>query len=464
MMRPGPPSKYATSEATKGGADWHGGKGPAILGDLRDPRARHRRRGLLRGGPAQAPPGGGPRGRPPTGPGRGRHRPQRRSRRLPHGARHGHPAQHRHGAQPGRRPADAHAVPGRPDRARRATCSPRSIRARSRCSSRRPRGSSRRTRPRWHNARVDLERYRTLVKGGFIPQQQLDTQAARSPSSRRHPDRPGPDRQRRLQLTYCASPRRSPAASASAWSIPATSSTPPMPNGLVVITQLQPIAVVFTIPEDNLPPVLAAARAGGSHRGRRLRPRRQTKLASGVLVAVDNQIDPTTGTVRLKAVVRQRRRRAVPESVRQRAPAGRHAPATRCSCRPRRSSAAPQGTFVYVVKPDKTVELRKVTLGPERGRRHRRCASGVAAGEPSSCDGVDKLRARQRRSRVRARPTRERPGRRAQAHMNPSRAFILRPVATSLLMVAIAARRASSPTASCRSRRCRRSTTRRSRC
>ena len=73
-------------------------------------------------------------------------------------------------------------------------------------------------------------------------------------------------------------------------------------TGLLVVTQLQPIAVIFTLPEDQLPEVLKLTRGGSSWRWRRMTGRRTTHLASGSLLTVDNQIDTTTGTVKAKAV------------------------------------------------------------------------------------------------------------------------------------------------------------------
>ena len=114
----------------------------------------------------------------------------------------------------------------------------------------------------------------------------------------------------------------------------------------------------------------------------------------------------------------------------------------------------PQGTFVYVVKPDQTVEVRPVTLG-RRPRPTASIATGLAPGEQVVIDGVDKLRAGQHGAGA------QRGGRRERAahtrRMNPSRPFILRPVATVAADGRASCWPASSPTGSCRSRRCRRS-------
>ena len=73
-------------------------------------------------------------------------------------------------------------------------------------------------------------------------------------------------------------------------------------TGIVIITQLQPIAVLFNLAEENLPQVLARLREGASLSGRGVEPRQHVKIATGRLTAVDNQIDQTTGTAKLKAV------------------------------------------------------------------------------------------------------------------------------------------------------------------
>ena len=74
------------------------------------------------------------------------------------------------------------------------------------------------------------------------------------------------------------------------------------PNGMAVINQLQPITVVFTIPQDDIARVQKQINAGRKRGGRRLRSRLQNKLATGTLMAIDNQVDVATGTVRLKAI------------------------------------------------------------------------------------------------------------------------------------------------------------------
>ena len=258
------------------------------------------------------------------------------------------------------------------------------------------------------NARMDLERYRTLVKGGFIPQQQMDTQAsavAQLAASIKADQ--GQIDSIRLQLTYTRINAPITGRAGLRLVDPGNMIHANDAGGLVVLAQVEPIAVVFTIPQDNLPPVLARQRAGGPIAVDAFDREGRTKLATGILVAVDNQIDAGTGTVKLKAsfvngdgslfpnqfvnarilVDSLRGAVLVPNEAIQR---------------------GAQGPFVYVVKPDKTVELRKVTPGPSEGGVTA-VREGVAAGDALIVDGADRV---QERSRVE--PTsRERPAARA---------------------------------------------------
>ena len=150
-------------------------------------------------------------------------------------------------------------------------------------------------------------------------------------------------------------------------------------NGIVVITQLQPIERhVHRFPRKRAARDEAAAGRRDAA-GRGLGPRAEEKLATGRLLTVDNQIDTATGTVKLKARVPQRRRRALPEPVRQRAHAASRRRRRDARSRRRRSSAARPGTFVYVVKDD----------GPSRCAGEARRREGET---PSSTSGVRRAR------------------------------------------------------------------------
>ena len=258
------------------------------------------------------------------------------------------------------------------------------------------------------NARMDLERYRTLVKGGFIPQQQMDTQASAVAQlgASIQADQ-GQIDSIRLQLTYTRINAPITGRAGLRLVDPGNMIHANDPGGLVVLAQVEPIAVVLTIAQDNLPPVLARQRAGGPIAVDAYDREGRTKLATGILVAVDNQIDATTGTVKLKASFTNSdgslfpnqfvNARILVDSLRGAVLVPNEA-----------IQRGAQGPFVYLVKPDKTVELRKVTPGPSEGGVTA-VREGVAAGDALIVDGADRV---QERSRVE--PTsRERPAARS---------------------------------------------------
>lgn len=246
------------------------------------------------------------------------------------------------------------------------------------------------------NARLDLERYRTLVKGGFVPQQQLDTQASTVSqlAAAIKADQGNVDAIR-LQLTYCRilAPitGRAGLRLVDAGNMVHAND----PGGLVVLTQVEPIAVVFTIPQDNLPAVLARQRGVGSITVEAFDREGRTRLASGTLLAVDNQIDQGTGTVRIKASFENANGVLYPNQfVNARVLVDTLKGVVLV---PNESiQRGSQGPFVYAVKPDKTVELRKVALGPTEGGVTA-VREGVATGDALIVDGADKV---QERSRV----------------------------------------------------------------
>ncbi len=153
------------------------------------------------------------------------------------------------------------------------------------------------------NARLDLTRYETLAKTDAIPEQQLDTQRSlvRQDEGAVENDR-GLLESIRVQLAYCRITSPIGGRVGLRQVDPGNIVHAADANGLVVITQLQPIAVIFTIPEDSIPAGARPDRARHAGSGGRLRPRAAAQaLASGTLLTIDNQVDPTTGTVKLKA-------------------------------------------------------------------------------------------------------------------------------------------------------------------
>ena len=243
-----------------------------------------------------------------------------------------------------------------------------------------------------NNANLDLTRYQTLAAQGVIPRQQLDTQAA---TVRQFDGVIRADEAQissaRLNLTYCRitaplTGRVGLRLADVGNMIHATD-----PNGLVVITQVQPIAVLFTIPEDSLSQVLKKVRSGEHLSVEAYDRSGQTKIADGRVSTIDNQIDQTTGTSRLKAVFDNKDNTMFPNqfvNVRLLVEMKNDKiliPAVAIQ-------RGPQGTFVYVVNPDQTVDVRQVTVGIIEGTQAS-IDNGLSDREQVVVDGVDKLRA-----------------------------------------------------------------------
>ena len=242
------------------------------------------------------------------------------------------------------------------------------------------------------NARLDLERYKVLAAQDSIPKQQLDTQAATvGQSEGALKTDQGQVDAARLNLVY-------------------TRITAPLSgrvglrlvdagnmihaadvNGLVVITQVQPIAVLFTLPEDQVNVV-----RGKLHQGQKLPVDAfdrdlKHKLATGELATLDNQIDTTTGTLKLKAIFANADDALFPNQF----------------VNPRllidtfkgvvlvpnaAIQRGTQSTFAFVVKEDQSVEVRPVEVRLTEGDTTA-ISKGLAAGEVVVTEGVDKLQA-----------------------------------------------------------------------
>ena len=162
------------------------------------------------------------------------------------------------------------------------------------------------------------------------------------------------------------------------------------PNPLLVITQVRPIAVLFTLPEDNLPTVAQHMRQGTLPVEAYSRDD-QTKLATGTLLTIDNQIDQTTGTGKLKAMFDNPDGALWPNQfVNVRLLLETHKDTTVIPSVAVQNG--PQGSYVFVVKPDKTVDVRQVSVSFTQNNVAS-IASGIAAGDVVVIDGQDKLKA-----------------------------------------------------------------------
>ena len=241
------------------------------------------------------------------------------------------------------------------------------------------------------NARIDVERYRGLYAQDSIAKQQVDTQEAlvRQYEGTVKFDQ-GQIDNAKLQLVY--STITAPVGGRLGLRLvdPGNIVRASDASGLVVIAQLQPIAVVFTIPQDSLPEVLKRLRAGSPLPVEAYNREQKTRLATGKLLTVDNQIDPTTGTIKLKAQFLNEDGNLFPNqfvNVRLQLDTLRGATLVPAAAVQRGA----QGTFVYVLKDDRTVALRPVKTGASEGESVA-IESGVAPGETVVVDGSDRLR------------------------------------------------------------------------
>ena len=240
------------------------------------------------------------------------------------------------------------------------------------------------------NARLDLGRYQTLFKEDAVSRQQLDTQAATvNQLEGTIKTDEAQVANARLNLAYSRITSPIPGRVGLRLVDRGNMVHASDPSGLVVITQLQPIAVVFTLPADQLPPVMAGMAHGSRLRVEAWDRERKKMLDVGSLEAVDNQVDDNTGTVRLKSVFTNEgyglfsnqfvNARLLVDTL--------HGAVIVPTAALQRS---PQGTYVWVVKPDSTVDMRTVEVAHTEGE-DTAVRTGVAAGEPVVTDGVDNL-------------------------------------------------------------------------
>ena len=241
-----------------------------------------------------------------------------------------------------------------------------------------------------NDAQVNLKRYDALWNAGVIAKQQYDTQGAQVGQFEGtiEADKAAIESARlNLQFTKITAPiagriglRQVDVGNI----VHATDQTP-----MAVITQMQPIAVLFTIPADQLPQVLVKLRAGAHLPVEAYDRADQVKIATGTLETVDNQIDPNTGTSRLKAVFSNENEVLFPQQF--------------VNCRllldikhgvvivpVAAVQRGPQGAYVWVVGSDGTAAMRTVTLGISEGG-NQQITKGLAPGDRVVTDGEDKL-------------------------------------------------------------------------
>ena len=256
-------------------------------------------------------------------------------------------------------------------------------------------GNLRRDQASLADAQLDLKRYEGLVKEDSIAQQQLDTQRAlvdQDKGTVESDEGQLKTAQVNLIYTHILSPVTGRVGLRQVDQ--GNYVTPGDTNGIVVINQLQPITVIFSIPEDNVTALMQRLHGGGPIPVEAFDRTNSAKLADGKLLTVDNEIDVTTGTVKLRAQFENadgllfpnqfvniqllmetlQNQIIIPNSAVRR--------------------GAPNGvvsTFVYVVNPDHKVAVRPVTLGVVDGERVA-VGKGLNAGEIVVTEGGDRLR------------------------------------------------------------------------
>jgi len=240
------------------------------------------------------------------------------------------------------------------------------------------------------NAQIDLERYRTLFKEDSIPKQQLDTQESlvRQFEGTIKADQSQVDNAK-LQLIYCRI--TAPITGRVGLRLVDVGNMVHVADttGLLVITQVQPITLVFTLPEDNLPAVLARMKGKEQLTVAAFDREQKKLLATGTLQSIDNQIDPTTGTVKLKAVFANADGALFPNqfvNARILVDTLRNVTLVPNAAIQR----SPQSTFVYTVNRDNTVAAKNVEVKLTQGDQTA-IARGLNPGETVVIDGVDKL-------------------------------------------------------------------------
>ena len=241
------------------------------------------------------------------------------------------------------------------------------------------------------NARADLERYRTLLAQDSISRQQVDTQESlvRQFEAAVQADQGGID-SAKLQLTHARVIAPISGRVGLRQIDPGNIVRASDATGIVVITQLSPMGVVFPIPEDALPRVMKRLRAGDRIPVDAFDRAQKEKLGSGRLLTADNQIDTATGTIKLKAEFANADGALFANqfvNVRMSVETRQNATLVPTAAIQR---GAP-GTFVYVVKDDLTVAVTPVKVGPVQGEITA-VDSGVAAGAMVVVDGADRLR------------------------------------------------------------------------
>ena len=240
-------------------------------------------------------------------------------------------------------------------------------------------------------AQVDLARYQGLAAQNAVPHQTLDTQVALVAQDQGTVEADlgmVKSAEVNLQYTRILSPLDGRVGLRQVDQ--GNYVTPGDTNGLVVITQIQPISVLFTVPEDNLQAISKRLQQGAVLPAAAYDRSGANKLADGTLQTFDSQIDPTTGTIKLRAQFANEARTLYPNQfINVRLLLDTHKDVTAMSTAGIQRGVP--GTFVYLVNADNSVSVRPVKLGITDGDRVE-VLSGLAPGDHVVIDGADKLR------------------------------------------------------------------------
>lgn len=240
-------------------------------------------------------------------------------------------------------------------------------------------------------ARSDYARYETLSRQDSIAVQQVDTQRALVSQDEAlvKTDQAAIDNAR-LNLIYCHITAPITGRVGLRQVDPGNYVTPGDANGIVTLTQMRPISVIFTLPEDSYSQVGERLHAGAKLPVTAFDSTQTHELATGVLTAIDNQADTSTGTFKLRASFPNEKEGLFPNqfvNVRMLLKVERNVMVIQSSA----VELGQMGTYVYVVQPDNTVKAHPVTLGPTQGEKVA-VLKGLAVGDRVVVDGADRLR------------------------------------------------------------------------
>jgi len=240
------------------------------------------------------------------------------------------------------------------------------------------------------DVQVDYERYKLLQKEGVIPQQQLDSQQAlvgQSDGAIKADQAQIDSAKLQIFYSHITSPitGRVGLRLVDIGNMVHATDT----NGLLVITQLQPIAVLFSLPQDQLPAVMAKMRSGVTLNVEAFDRDDVNKVATGKLLTIDNQIDTTTGTYKLKSVFDNAKDELFPNqfvNVHLLVDTKKNVVIVPSTAVLRGA----QGAYVFTIGPDKTVKIKNVIVAQSTGTVSG-ISKGLDAGDTVVTDGQDKL-------------------------------------------------------------------------